>query len=183
MVGVFFANGFEEIEALTVVDLLRRAGIDTCMVSVYPEKDVEGSHGIKVSADRTLQNTNFDELEGIVLPGGAPGFSNLEKCEELMLEVDRFASEKKLVAAICGAPSLLGHRGILNGKVATVYPGMEDHLKGAKAVTNSVITDGNIITSRGVGTAIDFALAIVMYFKGQDAASALAEKIVYLREE
>ena len=97
MIGVFFANGFEEVEALTVVDLLRRAGIDTRMVSVYPEKMVEGSHGIKVYADQTLAETDFDLLEGIVLPGGAPGFSNLEKCEPLMLEVDRFASEKKLV--------------------------------------------------------------------------------------
>lgn len=183
MVGVFFANGFEEVEALTVVDLLRRAGIDTRMVSVYPEKDVEGSHGIKILTDQTLKETDFEKLEGIVLPGGAPGFSNLEKCEELMLKVDKFASEKKLVAAICGAPSLLGHRGILNGKVATVYPGMESHLKGAKTVTNSVITDGNIITSRGVGTAIDFSLAIVMYFKGREEAASLAQKIVYLREE
>lgn len=180
MIGVFFADGFEEIEALSVVDILRRADIETDMISVYDKKEITGAHGVKITVDATIKDTDFEKLNAIVLPGGAPGFSNLEKCEALMEKVSVFSRNKdKLVAAICGAPSLLGHRGILKGKNATIYPGMEEHLEGAKASTESVVKDGNIITSRGAGTAIDFGLAIVSYYKGEAFSGELAERIVY----
>ena len=142
-------------------------------------KDI-GSHGIEVTMDDSLDNLNFNELDAIVLPGGAPGFKNLEQCDNLMSKVVSFASNPdKLVAAICGAPSLLGHKNLVNGRKATIYPGMDQELYGAEVSHDSVVTDGNIITSRGVGTAIDFALAIVSYYQGKEAAESLAKKIVY----
>lgn len=180
MIGIFFATGFEEVEALTVVDLLRRAKLDTKMISIYSKMQVTGSHGIEVTMDDSLDNLNFNELDAIVLPGGAPGFKNLEQCDNLMSKVVSFASNPdKLVAAICGAPSLLGHKNLVNGRKATIYPGMDQELYGAEVSHDSVVTDGNIITSRGVGTAIDFALAIVSYYQGKEAAESLAKKIVY----
>lgn len=180
MVGVFFATGFEEIEALTVIDLLRRAGIDVSMISIDNEKTVTGGHGIEVSMDNAYKDTDIDSLDAIVLPGGNPGFKNLEKCELLKGKTIEFSkNEDKLVAAICGAPSVLGHWGVLEGKKATVYPGMDEELLGAAVSHDTVVTDGNIITSRGMGTAIDFSLAIVEYYKGKEAAESLAKAIVY----
>ena len=180
MVGIFFAQGFEEVEALTVVDLLRRAGIDNKMISVTGESEVTGSHDITVKMDERIENISFDELDAIVLPGGNPGFPNLEKCELLKEKTIEFSNnEEKLVAAICGAPSVLGHWGVLNGIKACVYPGMDAELIGAKVSHKSVVTDGHIITSRGMGTAIDFGLAIVEYYKGGKVSKELSEKIVY----
>ncbi len=180
MIGVFFADGFEEIEALATVDILRRAGLETRMISVYDRKEVTGARKVTVKTDESLPGFSFESLRAIVLPGGAPGFSNLEKCTPLTDAVKKFAANPdKLVAAICGAPSILGHLGILKGKHATIYPGMEDHLEGALTSTDTVVTDGNLITSRGAGTAIDFALAIVGYYQGEEAAKDLASKIVY----
>ncbi len=180
MLGIFFADGFEEIEALTAVDLLRRAKIDVTMISINAGKEVTGGHGVTILADEVIAKTDFGALSGIVLPGGNPGFKNLEKCDALMEKVVSFSKDKdKLVAAICGAPSLLGHKGIVSGKTATIYPGMEGELTGAKTVTDKAVTDGNIITSRGAGTAINFALEIVKYYKGASAAGELAQQIVY----
>ena len=117
----------------------------------------------------------------IVLPGGMPGTKNLEKCAELMAQVDAFVREGKYVAAICAAPSILGHRGILQGRKACCYPEYEEELTGAEVTRNSVEIAGNVITSRGMGCAIDFSLAIVSVYKGQKAAEELAEKVVYSR--
>lgn len=183
MLGLFLAKGFEEVEALAVVDLLRRAQIDVATVSIYTNNEVEGSHGIRVISDKLLSEVDFDALEGIILPGGGPGFSNLEACDELMAKVVCFAKAGKLVAAICGAPSLLGHRGLLEGKTATIFPGMEEHLQGARVVKTPVAIDANIITSRGMGTSIDFGLAIVGYLKGEEASLALARRVVYQGED
>ena len=180
MLGIFFADGFEEIEALATVDVLRRAMIDVTTISVKDGKEVTGGHGVTILTDAILTETDFDGLSGIILPGGNPGFLNLEKCDALMEKVVSFSKDKdKLVAAICGAPSLLGHKGIVSGKTATIYPGMERELTGAKAVKDKAVTDGNVITSRGAGTAIDFALEIVKYYKGASAAKDVAEKIVF----
>ena len=176
---VFFATGFEEIEALTVVDLLRRQKIETDMISVTGDKTVTGSHGIRVVTDRLLSELDFETADMIVLPGGLAGTNNLEACEELMQQVDAFAKAEKPVCAICAAPSILGHRGILKGKRAIAYPGFESHLEGAEIVSAPVVTDGNLITGRGMGCAIDFGLAIVEYLKGKEAGRELAEKIVY----
>lgn len=182
-IGVFFGQGYEEIEALTVVDLLRRAGIETSMISITDDRAVPGSHGIPVGMDQTLQEVDFDALAGIVLPGGMKGTQNLEACEVLMKQVDSFAKKGKLVCAICAAPSILGHRGLLTGKKATVYPGMEGELHGATPLPQPAVTDGEIITGRGMGCAIAFGLAIVEKIKGAEEAKKLAKQIVYCTED
>ena len=178
-VAVFFGTGFEEIEALTVVDILRRADIETDMVSVMGEKSVTGSHKIAVEMDKLLEEVNFDQVDVIVLPGGLAGTKNLEACEPLMEQVDRFVSSGKTVAAICAAPSILGHRGHLKGKKACSYPSFESHLEGAHVTHGRVEVSGQFITSRGMGTAIEFGLAIVARMKGQECAEQIRRKIVY----
>lgn len=180
-VCVFFGTGYEEIEALAVVDLLRRENIDTDMVSVMEERTVAGSHNIAVVMDKMLAEVNFDEVDMIVLPGGMAGTRKLEACEELMIQVDAFVKAGKPVCAICAAPSILGHRGHLQGKKATAYPGFEDQLIGAEVLCEPAVTDGNIITGRGMGCAVEFGLAIVEYLKGTEIKEALAEKIVYMK--
>jgi len=178
-IAVFFAEGYEEIEALTVVDLCRRAGIETVMVGVTDDKCVTGSHGIPVVMDMGLLDVDFDALDMIVLPGGMPGTKNLEACELLMEKVDAFYAAGKDVAAICAAPSILGHRGILNGKRACCYPGFEEHLTGAEVTKNPVEVSDNVITSRGMGCAIDFSLAIVEKYAGSEKSKELGRAIIY----
>ncbi|MBO5094738.1 MAG: DJ-1/PfpI family protein [Lachnospiraceae bacterium] len=180
-VCVFFAEGYEEIEALTVVDILRRAGIDTETVSVTGNKTVTSSHRIPVVMDKLFEDVDFASVDMLVLPGGMPGTKNLEAHAPLMEQVDAFYESGKYVAAICAAPSILGHRGMLKGKRACAFPDFESHLEGARVTKDSVEQDGHVITSRGMGCAIDFSLKIVAVFNGQEAADALAEKIVYTR--
>jgi DJ-1 family protein len=180
-IGIFFAEGYEEIEALTVVDLVRRAGISIDMISVTEAGEVTGSHGITVKMDRTLAETDFSQLDMLVLPGGMPGTKGLEDCEALMEKLDEFYTSGKYIAAICAAPSIFGHRGYLKGRKATSYPDFESHLEGADVIGAAAIVDGNVITGRGMGCAIPFGLAIVEHFKGKSAADELAEKIVYSR--
>lgn len=178
-VCVFFGTGFEEIEALTVVDLLRRVEIDTDMVSVTGDLTVTSSHRIPVVTDKLISEVDFDEVDVIVLPGGMPGTKNLEACEALMEQVDAFVAAGKLVCAICAAPSILGHRGHLKGKRAIAFPGFEDQLTGAEVVKEPAVVDGQIITGRGMGCAVEFGLAIVEKLKGSQCRQALADKIVY----
>lgn len=178
-VSVFIATGFEEIEALAVVDILRRAGVETNMVSISGEKRVTGSHKIVVETDELLNEVDFDSLDVIVLPGGLAGTQNLEACETLMGQVDRFVDQGKLVSAICAAPSILGHRGHLKGKKACSYPSFESHLEGAEVMDQPAVIDGNIVTGRGMGAAVPFGLAILEKLQGKEAADTMAEKIVY----
>ena len=178
-IAVFFAEGYEEIEALTVVDLTRRAGIETWMVSITEEKNVTGSHGITVSMDKILKEVDFKEVDMIVLPGGMPGTLNLEACEPLMEQVKEFDKNGKYISAICAAPTVFGHLGLLNGKKACCYPSMEDGLVGAEVTYEATAEAGHILTSRGMGTAIDFGLQIIGRFQGKDAADEMAKKIVY----
>lgn len=180
-VGVFFGTGYEEIEALTVVDILRRAGIETLMISITEEREVTGSHGITVKMDQVLAETDFEELDMIVLPGGMPGTTNLEGCKPLMEQLDHFYESGKYISAICAAPSIFGHRGMLNGRRACSYPSKENALTGAKVTRNPVEMSEHITTSRGMGTAIEFALAILERFQGREAADRMAEQIVYTR--
>lgn len=178
-IGVFFAKGFEEIEALTVVDVCRRCGIEVEMVSAYGEKQVLGSHGILVGMDKALEEVDFASYDMLVLPGGLKGTQGLEACEPLMAKIDEFYQAGKYIAAICAAPSIFGHRGFLKGRRACSYPSFESHLEGAEVTAGPVEVDGKVITSRGMGTSIDFALAIVEVFCGKEAAKDMAEKIVY----
>lgn len=179
-IAVFFAEGYEEIEALTVVDICRRAGIEVQMVSVSGEQTVKSSHGVGVQMDTTFEAVDFDSLDMLVLPGGMPGTRNLEAHQGLMEQVDAFYRAGKYVAAICAAPSILGHRGILQGRKAGCYPGFEEQLTGAQVSLDPASVDGNVITGRGMGCAIPFGLAIVAQLQGQEQADRIAEGIVYL---
>lgn len=177
--AVFFGTGYEEIEALTVVDILRRAGITTDMVSITGEREVTGSHGITVKMDKLFEEVDFDATDIIVLPGGMPGTTNLEAYKPLMDKVDEFYQQDKYVAAICAAPSILGHKGILKGKKACSNPGFESHLEGADVKQEPAVVDGHIITSRGMGTAIPFGLAILGQLAGEEKVMQMKQKIVY----
>lgn len=178
-VYVFLADGFEEIEGLTVVDLARRAGAETVTVSVGDSRSVCGSHKIKVEADTIFSDADFSDADLLVLPGGMPGTKKLGAHEGLAKLLKETNSKGGGIAAICAAPSVLGNLGLLRGKKAVCYPGFEDQLLGAQVETCSVVTDGNITTSRGMGTAVDFGLELVARLFGQEKADALAQKIVY----
>lgn len=178
-VCVFFAEGFEEIEALTVVDLLRRVGVDTAMVSVSGGLEVRGSHGVAVGMDLMFNEVDFQEVDMLVLPGGMPGTRNLEEYQPLMEVLDLFHSEERFISAICAAPSILGHRGMLKGRKACCFPDFETHLEGAEVSRNEVEVSGHFITARGMGCSIAFALAVVERLMGQENAEELAEKILF----
>lgn len=178
-IAILLAEGFEEIEGLTVVDILRRAGLEAVTVSITKEKQVTGSHRIGVLADQVITDTEFTSFDGIVLPGGMPGTRHLGENSIVAGEIRTFAQDGKLVAAICAAPSVLGEQNILQGKQAVCYPGFEEKLLGAKVGTEPVVVDHNVITSRGMGTAIPFALAIVEYFLGADKAEEIGASILY----
>lgn len=178
-IAIFFAEGYEEIEALTVVDLCRRAGIWVDMVSVTDSLQVTGAHGIPVVMDKMLAEVEFDTLDMLVLPGGMPGTRNLEQVPLLMEQVKAFAAAGKYIAAICAAPSVFGHLGLLAGKNACCYPGFEEELTGANVMFHPCEADGNIITSRGMGCAIDFSLKIIEKLENDDTASKIGRQIIY----
>lgn len=177
--AVFFGTGYEEIEALTVVDILRRADVETTMVSITKDRSVTGSHSISVAMDAILSEVEFDGLDVLVLPGGMPGTKNLEACEALMQQVDAFMEQGRVVAAICAAPSILGHRGFLKGRKACSFPNFESHLEGAEVMDQPAVIDGNIVTGRGMGAAVPFALAILEKLQGKEAADKMAENIMF----
>ena len=181
-VAVFIADGLEEIEGLTVVDILYRAGILCDTVSITDTTFVTSSHGVRIICDCALgdQDFSFDAYDMLVLPGGMPGTTNLAACEPLADELISRAQAGRPLAAICAAPTVLANLGILNGKRARCFPGKEDVLEagGATVGFDPVVTDGTIITSRGMGTALDFALAIVAFYQGDEAAAKLAETVV-----
>lgn len=173
MLYMFFANGFEEVEAIAALDVIRRAGIDIKSVGVG-SKTVTGSHGITVVCDVTNDEINsFDGVDGVILPGGMPGTTNLYADETVNKAVDYCAENNLLLAAICAAPLILGRKNLLNGKEAICFPGFEDELIGAAISDDYVCTCDNIITARGMGSAVNFGVAIVAYFKGQDFAAEL----------
>lgn len=178
MVFVHLAEGFEELEAITIVDVLRRAGIEVITVSITKDKAVTGSHNITIMADILYENANYTNCEMIVLPGGMPGTTNLAKHVGLLKYIKDFADDDKWIAAICAAPMVLGNLSILRGKYATIYPGMELHLVGAKLSSEKVVVDGKIITSKGPGTAMDFALKLVEVLKGDQIVYSLRKAMV-----
>ncbi len=167
MVYVFLAEGFEEVEALTPVDVLRRCKAEVKTVGIG-SKTVTGSHGITVTADLTEDELTFDGLEGVILPGGMPGTLNLEKSLTVQKYIDHAAEKDLYICAICAAPSILGHKGLLNGKKATCFPGFEKDLIGAKVSSDLAVADGRIITGKGVGAAMEFALLIAEKMCGRD---------------
>jgi 4-methyl-5(b-hydroxyethyl)-thiazole monophosphate biosynthesis len=172
MLYVHLADGFEEIEALTVVDILRRAQLPTQTVSIMDSLTVEGSHGIKVIADILFDKADYANCGMVVLPGGGPGTQRLLEHEGLKKVLINFVKADKWIAAICAAPMVLARNGILKGKKAVIYDGMEEELVAGGAIYEraTVITDGKIITSRGPGTAMAFALKLAEILAGQKVA-------------
>ena len=178
-VGIFLADGFEEIEGLTVVDILRRAGIDISMISINGKKKVTGAHGIALDTDEDIVQCDPDKLDMLVLPGGMPGTTNLAACEKLTEALKKADQEKRGIAAICAAPSVLGDLGFLKGKKAVCYPGFESRLTGAEVLAVPVVTYGHITTSRGMGTAIAFALELTKRLKDEETAKQVGRSIIY----
>lgn len=177
MLYIFLADGFEEIEALAPVDVLRRAGLTVKTVGVGSDM-ITGSHGITVKCDLTSDSITIpDSLRGVILPGGMPGTLNLEKNSTVQSFIDFAFENGKLVCAICAAPSILGHKGILNGKEATCFPGFETELEGARLSRKYVVRDGNVITARGMGVAVDFGLEIVSAILGSVKADEIKGNI------
>lgn len=180
-VFVFLAEGFEEIEALTVVDMLRREKIETEMVSIMGERSVTGSHNITVIADGVFEGMSFAQGDMLVLPGGLRGMENLKKHEGLRSLLLDYADQKKWIAAICAAPVVLGSCGLLNGRHATCYPGHEEGLTGAVCLEDAVVRDGFFITSRGMGTSVLFAAALIGCLRSEEDAAELLKKIIYVK--
>lgn len=177
--AIFLADGFEEIEALAVVDICRRCDIEIEMVSIMEGTQVKGSHGIAVEADKVFSQAGFDSYDMLILPGGMPGTKTLEAYGPLTEQIRAFYECGKYIAAICAAPSIFGHMGILKGRKACSYPSFESHLEGAEVTGGPVEISDNVITSRGMGTAIDFGLAIAGVLANPEKAEEVARTIVY----
>ncbi len=169
MVYVFLAQGFEEIEALAPVDVLRRCGVDVKTVGVG-EKTVLSSHNVPITADITDSEVEKDGLEAVILPGGMPGTLNLEKSPVVQEYIDYAAENGLYVCAICAAPSILGHKNLLSGRKATCFPGFEKDLYGTESTGDFAVADGNFITGRGAGAAVEFGLLIASKLCGEEAA-------------
>lgn len=178
-VCVFLADGFEEIEGLTVVDLLRRAQVEVTTVSITGENCVHGAHGINVQADTLFEDMIYEEQDMLVLPGGMPGTLNLGRHKGLEALLRKFYQKEKYIAAICAAPSVFGKYGFLEGRKATAYPGFEEALAGAEVVRDAVAVSDFVITSRGMGTAIAFSLALIELLIGKDKAEQIGKSIIY----
>ena len=177
-IAIFLADGFEEVEAIAPIDLLRRGGVEVTTVSIMGRTAVHGSHGIDVEADTVFEEFSFEGIDMLILPGGGLGTKNLKAYEPLNEKVKEFYAAGKYIAAICAAPTIFGMLGLLKGKRATCYGGMEDQLTGATAVTDPVVVDGNIITSRGMGTATLFGLKLLEIFEGADTAEKMAGTVM-----
>lgn len=177
MIYMFLANGFEEVEALAPADVLRRAGIDVVLVGVGGEV-ITGSHGVSVVCNMTdsdfLPNT---DMQGIFLPGGMPGTVNLEKSPVVSSAIDHCLDNGLLICAICAAPSILGHKGILEGKKAVCFPGFEEELFGAQIPDSCICEDGNILTAKGMGSAVEFGIRIAARLAGESKAKAIRSSL------
>jgi len=177
-IAVHLAEGFEEIEAINIIDVLRRAKITTTIVSITKNLEVTGSHEIIIVADKLFNDVNYELIDMIILPGGMPGASNLNEHLGLREQILNFNESKKHLGAICAAPLVFGNLGILKDKKATCYPGFENQLHGAIATGENIEVADNIITGKGAGVAIKFALKIVEIFKGKALAEELAGKMI-----
>ncbi|MFP4162345.1 MAG: DJ-1 family glyoxalase III [Chitinispirillaceae bacterium] len=174
------ADGFEEVEAVTCIDLLRRAHVDVTVLGL-DSLEIRGAHNIRIRAD--LQFKDFsDQFDALVLPGGMPGTNNLASSEMLIEMIKRAHSQGKICAAICAAPTVLARAGILTGKKVACYPGFEDRLMGGEPVKEPVVVDDTIITSRGVGTAIPFSLKLISTLKDKETAATVSSAILHSPE-
>ncbi len=177
-IAIFLAEGFEEIEAVSIIDVLRRASLHVDLVSITGKKEVRGAHNITIIADAIFEDHDFTANEALVLPGGMPGAENLKSHNGLRELIVKFNDEKKPIGAICAAPMVLGELGILYHKNATCYPGFEQYLDGAIITGNDYEVSENIVTGKGAGVAIEFALQIVGIMRGKTIAEELANKMM-----
>ena len=175
---IHFADGFEEVEAITPVDVLRRAGCEVTTVSVTGKKEVTSTRGVSVLADMLFADVDYTKADLIVLPGGQPGSDNLNKHEGLKKQIRSFHDQGRMIAAICAAPLVLASAGVLKGKRATCYPGCESLLTGAICTGNAVEIDGNIITGRGPGLAMKFSLTLVEQLIGKSKADEVRKAMI-----
>ena len=176
---IFLAKGFEEIEAITVIDILRRADINVTIAGLS-SNIVEGGHSIMIVPDKTIDDINIDDFDVVIIPGGNPGYKNLRNDSRVIAFIKEAYKSGKIIAAICAAPSVLSYAGILKEKNCTIYPGMEKELEkgGGKPKTDLVVIDGDIITSKGPATAMHFALAIVEKLVGKEITESLRKNIL-----
>lgn len=183
MIAVFMADGFEEIEAITTIDILRRGGLKVITVSINETLKVNGAHGITIMADTTFHqwmgNDPYNELQAVILPGGMPGTKNLAAYKPLSELLLRVSGAKIIIGAICAAPMVLGGLNLLNGKKATCYPGFEEDLIGAEHSLDPVVVDLPYVTSRGAGTAFAFGLKLVELLKDKQTAEILSSGMIY----
>ena len=177
MIVILLADGFEEIEALTPLDVLRRAGLNVKTVAIG-SKIAIGSHGIPVVCDMTAEEVNLDAVSTVILPGGMPGSLNLDASDFTDKVLTQVAKNHGRIAAICAAPLILGRRGLLKGKNAICYPGFENELIGAEISSESVVTDGNITTAKGMGVALAFSLELVSLICGSDKANEISRAVM-----
>ncbi len=178
MIYVFLANGFEECEALAPIDILKRAGFDVITVGVNGKTAV-GAHNIPVVCDITTNEVILDGLQAVILPGGMPGTINLENDKTVQAAIDFASKNGLLIGAICAAPSILGHKGLLNNKKATCFPGFEMDLFGAEYIDTAVVSDGNIITAKGAGVAFQFGFVLLAYLKDEKTANDLKIQMMF----
>lgn len=177
MIYMFLGTGFEETEAIAPLDLLRRASVDVKTVGLNGST-ITGSHGIPVTADMTIEELDFETMEGVILPGGLGGVASIRGCKKAM-EALAYAKEKKiLTAAICAGPTVLADLGITDGKTCVCYPGCEENMGSANMVTKVAVTDGTVITGASAGCAIPFGLELIAYLKGENEAKKIANQIV-----
>lgn len=179
MIYVFLATGFEDIEALAPVDIMRRAGMQVQTVSITGEKVVESAHGVGIVADLLLPDVDFGKAEMLMLPGGLPGSTNLDACQPLTQAIKRHFEAGGAIAAICAAPLVFGHLDLLKGRRATCYPGVDPELKGSTYTAAIVERDGNIITGKGPAAAFEFGYTIVDFFLGEGASIPLRKGMIY----
>jgi 4-methyl-5(b-hydroxyethyl)-thiazole monophosphate biosynthesis len=173
---VFLAEGFEEIETVTIVDVLRRAGVEVTVAGSV--NMVEGAHAIKIFPDKSIDDVKLGDFDAVVVPGGNPGYKNLRKDPRVINLIRKAFDSNKLVAAICAAPAVLSDAGVLRDKYCTIYPGMENELEqgGGKSKQDMIVIDGNIITSRGPATALPFALKLAEILAGKQIAEEVSKK-------
>ena len=177
---LFLAEGFEEVEALTVVDYLRRKDINVDTVSITEDNEVKGAHEIVVLADKTINDIkDIDDYDAVIIPGGLPGATNLRDNDKVIDVVKKINENGKLTAAICAGPIVLERAGIIKDKKVTSYPGFEDDLKNGVYIEQNVVRDGSIITARGPALAVDFAIEIIKYLLGEEKSEELKKDILY----
>lgn len=177
---IFLAPGYEEVEMLTVVDMVRRAKIEIDMVSITDQKEVTSSHNVTITADKLFSEIDFLAAQMLILPGGMPGTTNLGAFEPLCQQLQAFAADNdRWVAAVCAAPTVLGQLGILDGRKATCYPSFADKIICGEYLEQPVVRDGHVITSRGMGTCIEFAGEIIAALKDRETADQVKTAIVY----